>query len=138
MENLATTDINPKNVLLILLAALLIPLTIFLPLAMDSWKNTISVNEAGISVSGSGGFDVSWEEIDSVELVEELSQLKPHSRKYLKGDFETKEGETIRLVINGEAPFILISASGREYMFNRHYSKSTRADFKKLKSKMKP
>lgn len=138
MENLATTDIKPKNVLLILMAALLIPLAIFLPLAADSWENTISGNEAGISVSGSGGFDLSWEEIESMELMEELPQLKPHTRKYLKGDFETKEGQVIRLVINGEAPFILISVGGKKFFFNRHYSKNTKEGFLKLQSNMRP
>lgn len=129
MEDLAITDIKPKNVLLILMAALLIPLAIFLPLAADSWENTISVNEAGISVSGSGGFELSWEEIELMELVEELTQLKPHTRKYLKGDFETEEGQVIGLVINGEAPFILISVGGKKFFVNRYYAKETRRVF---------
>lgn len=73
-----------------------------------------------------------------MELVEELPQLKPHSRKYLKGDFETKEGQVIRLVINGEAPFILISVGGKKCFFNRQYSNNTKEDFLKLQSNIRP
>src|SRR5690606_28254571 len=132
MEELISKDISFKNVWLTLLAGVLVPVVIIsIPFALKSYENSIEVSGKGITVNGYEGFDLSWKEITNVSLVGELPEIENHN-KTLKGNFKSRDGSDLKMVINGDAPYIRIEIKIFEVYLNQYYQKDTRKVFQEI------
>lgn len=133
MEELISKDIKTSNVLLILLSAVLIPLMASIPFMMNSYENNVAISVSGIEVNGVGGFELGWEKVSSISMVEDLPQVQGRS-KTLKGDFKALDGSTLKMVVNGDSPYIKVHTGGFDVYINRYYSDQTKEIFAEMQN----
>lgn len=86
-----------------------------------------------------GGFELDWDKVKSISLVDHLPKVeKTRKREVLKGDFKMQEdGSDLKLIINGDAPYIRIQTGGFDVYLNQYYQKETKKVFQEIQTAFK-
>lgn len=142
MEELISKDVKLNSVLLILIVGVLIPVVgLYAPFALASWENNVEVSDRGISVNMIGGVDIPWEIVKSVELTSELPKSTAVNGTLgdaMKGDFVAiADSSALKLIINGDAPYVKIQTEDFNVYLNQHYQKETKKVFQEIQTAFK-
>ncbi len=98
----------------------------------------VTFHEYGIEIQGIYGDVYNWESIESVELNEELPDIKMRTNgaalgSKLKGHFKTKELGSVKLFVDAEKPpFIYLKTDDGIIIFNLNDAEETQAVFKEI------
>lgn len=102
--------------------------------------NEIKVTETTIIIDGSYGTSIKKQDIKSIELIDNLPEVKLKINGYSdgssikKGDFKLKSGEKVKLYTQSKTgPYIKISTINNDVYINYKDDKETLASFKILK-----
>lgn len=142
MEELISKDVSTKNIVLILFVAVLIPVVgLFAPYAMASLENRVELSDQGVYVTLIGGVSISWEEIQAVELTSNLPKVYESSGVlggFMKGDYiAAADSSALKLIINGDAPYVKIQTEEFDVYLNQHYLKKTKKVFQEIQTAFK-
>ncbi len=118
---------NWKKVLLLLVV--LLPSVFFVSRAFKSNRATVENDQ--LIISGAGGLAIPLQEIQGVKTVAELPELGNTGSFSLglikKGNFiRTSDQEKVRVIKNGEGPFIHLETTQGEIYFNLDSRDETR------------
>ncbi len=120
---------------LILLLVVLMPSIFFLTKAFSS--NAAKTEGSRLEITGAGGFEVAYADIDSLQLVDELPDLAGTGGFSLgwikKGNFIRRaDQKEIRVVKNDEGPFIFLVDGEFEAYFNLSAAAATQNLYNKI------
>lgn len=123
----------------IVLLVVLLPSIFFISRAFGN--NSISLKDDKLSISGAGGVEIPFHEIDSMVVVKNLPELNGTGGISLgiikKGNFlRASDGKRIRVVKNSATHFIHLYSKDVELYFNLDSEKETDAVFQKLTTKI--
>jgi hypothetical protein len=96
--------------LIVISATLVFVITL---LALGFEEDHLIVHTDGISIEGSYGEDISYTEIESIQLVDQLPAIIYKSNGFAlgsiqKGYFKTKSGEEVKLIVNDEQNLYIV------------------------------
>lgn len=102
--------------------------------------NQIEINDNIVKIKGYYGMDLKTNEIKSIELVNELPEISIKTNGFAlqtikKGNFKTKNGENVKLLINSvEQPIIYITTNTNQKIYYSSKDKSNQKIFDQIKN----
>ncbi len=105
--------------------------------------NQIEINDNIVKIKGDYGMDLKTNEIKSIELVNELPEISIKTNGFAlqtikKGNFKTKNGENVKLLINSvKQPIIYITTNTNQKIYYSSKDNSNQKIFDQLKNEMK-
>jgi len=102
--------------------------------------NQIEISNNIIKIKGDYGIELGAKDIKSIELVNELPEISIKTNGFAlhtikKGDFETKDGENVKLFINSkDKPIIYITTYNNKKIYYSSKNDSSQQIFNKIKN----
>ena len=103
-------------------------------------ESELTFDAQRIEISGSYGESLDAAEITSIQLVDELPEISYKANGFglgniRKGYFKTKDGETVKLILNdNNPPYILLTKSDGERVFFSARDQSNEEVFAEMKN----
>lgn len=121
---------------IVFLLVVLAPSFFFLSRAFSS--NSVSFEEERLKVSGAGGFQVLWQDIDAVEMVDALPETRNSGSFSLglikKGNFiRVSDEKEVRVIKNADQNFIHLQTGIGEIYMNLNSEEATAQLYDQLK-----
>jgi hypothetical protein len=124
---------------IVFLLVVLAPSVFFLSRAFGS--NSVSLEDDRLKVTGAGGFQVLWEDIDEVKMVDDLPETRNSGSFSLglikKGNFiRVSDEKEIRVIKNADRNFIHLETGIGEIYMNLNAEEETRGLYQELKAEL--
>lgn len=129
---------NKKVVTISLIVTVITLIFVGIVLFTSMRPTTYTIEEKSITISGSYGDTIAFDEIEQLELLDEMPAIRVRTNgsaigSKLKGNFKLENGERVKLFIDKAIPpFIKLTTKDEIYYFNETDTQKTKDLFEQL------